>query len=42
MKKGQRTMIFATVSGNPTKRETQEIAEIWWIGLRNALVDTHK
>jgi hypothetical protein len=38
-KKGQTLMMFATVSGNPTRRETEEITRIWWAGLKNALYD---
>ncbi|CAF0798663.1 unnamed protein product [Adineta steineri] len=42
MKKGQTTMIFAIVTGKPTKRETTQIADIWWTALRNALFDVHR
>ncbi len=38
-KKGQTLMMFATVSGSPTRRETEEITQIWWAGLKNALFD---
>lgn len=38
-KKGQTLMMFATVSGSPTRRETEEITQIWWLGLKNALYD---
>lgn len=41
-KKGQTMMMFATVSGNPTKRETDEITQIWWAALKNALYDVSK
>jgi hypothetical protein len=41
-KKGQTMMMFATVSGNPTKRETEEITQIWWAALKNALYDVTK
>lgn len=41
-KKGQTVMMFATVSGNPTKRETDEITQIWWAALKNALYDVQK
>lgn len=41
-KKGQTMMMFATVSGNPTRRETDEITQIWWAGLKNALYDVTK
>jgi len=33
-KKGQTLMMFATVSGSPTRRETEEITRIWWAGLK--------
>jgi hypothetical protein len=38
-KKGQTLMMFATISGSPTKRETEEITQIWWAGLKNAQYD---
>ncbi len=38
-KKGQTLMMFATVSGSPTRRETEEITQIWWASLKNALYD---
>ncbi len=38
-KKGQTLMMFATVSGSPTRRETEEITQIWWAGLKNAQYD---
>lgn len=41
-KKGQTLMMFATVSGKPTRRETDEITQIWWGGLKNALYDVTK
>ena len=41
-KKGHTLMMFATVSGNPTRRETEEITQIWWGGLKNALYDVTK
>jgi len=41
-KKGQTMMMFATVSGNPTRREADEITQIWWAGLINALYDVTK
>ncbi|CAF1001551.1 unnamed protein product [Rotaria sordida] len=41
-KKGQTMMMFATVSGNPTRRETEEITQIWWAALKNALYDVTK
>ncbi|CAF4537412.1 unnamed protein product, partial [Rotaria magnacalcarata] len=33
---------FASVSGNPTRRETEEITQIWWAALKNALYDVAK
>jgi hypothetical protein len=41
-KKGQTMMMFASVSGNPTRRETEEITQIWWAALKNALFDVTK
>ncbi|CAF4124170.1 unnamed protein product [Rotaria socialis] len=41
-KKGQTLMMFATVSGSPTRRETEEITQIWWSGLKNALYDVNR
>ena len=41
-KKGQTLMMFVTVSGSPTKRETEEISQVWWAGLKNALYDVTK
>ncbi|CAF1974977.1 unnamed protein product [Rotaria magnacalcarata] len=41
-KKGQTVMMFASVSGNPTRRETEEITQIWWAALKNALYDVAK
>lgn len=41
-KKGQTLMMFATVSGSPTKRETEEITMLWWAGLKNALYDVNR
>jgi hypothetical protein len=35
-KKGQAIMIFATVSGNPTQAETEQITSIWQSSLFNA------
>ena len=35
-KKGKALMIFATVSGNPTKAETEEITKLWQSSLFNA------
>ncbi|CAF0751214.1 unnamed protein product [Rotaria sordida] len=41
-KKGQTLMMFATVSGSPTRRETEQITQIWWSGLKNALYDVNR
>lgn len=41
-KKGQTLMMFATVSGSPTRRETEEITQIWWLGLKNAMYDVNR
>ena len=41
-KKGQTLMMFASVSGSPTRRETEEITQIWWSGLKNALYDVNR
>ncbi|CAF2328281.1 unnamed protein product [Rotaria sp. Silwood2] len=41
-KKGQTLMMFATVSGSPTRRETEQITQIWWSGLKNALFDVNR
>ncbi|CAF1017587.1 unnamed protein product [Rotaria magnacalcarata] len=41
-KKGQTLMMFVTVSGSPTRRETEEITQIWWSGLKNALYDVNR
>ncbi|CAF0737219.1 unnamed protein product [Rotaria sp. Silwood1] len=41
-KKGQTLMMFATVSGSPTRRETEQITQIWWAGLKNALLDVNR
>jgi len=35
-------MMFASVSGSPTRRETEEITQIWWLGLKNALYDVNR
>lgn len=35
-KKGQTIMLFATVSGNPTKAETEQISSLWQSSLFNA------
>jgi len=41
-KKGQTLMMFVTVSGNPTRQETEEITQIWYLGLKNGLYDVTK
>jgi len=41
-KKGQTLMMFATVSGSPTRKETEQITQIWWAGLKNALYDVNR
>ncbi len=35
-KKGQAIMLFATVSGNPTQAETEQITSLWQSSLFNA------
>ncbi|CAF1044472.1 unnamed protein product, partial [Didymodactylos carnosus] len=42
MKKGLIQNLFVTLSGKPTKRETEDISEIWYLGLKNALYDIRK
>lgn len=42
LKKGKPTVIHAVVANNPTKRETELVADIWHIGLKNALLDVYK
>ncbi|KAM3924304.1 LRP chaperone MESD [Leptodactylus fuscus] len=41
-KKGKTIMIFATVSGNPTEKETEEITSLWQGGLFNANYDIQR
>lgn len=41
-KKGQTLMMFATVSGSPTRRETEEISQLWWASLKNAFYDVNR
>ena len=41
-KKGQTMMVFATVSGNPTRRETEEITHRWAMALQHAMYDVTK
>ncbi|KAM9310981.1 LRP chaperone MESD [Gastrophryne carolinensis] len=41
-KKGKTIMIFATVSGNPTEKETEELTSLWQGGLFNANYDVQR
>ncbi|XP_053320877.1 LRP chaperone MESD [Spea bombifrons] len=41
-KKGKTLMIFATVSGNPTEKETEEITSLWQGSLFNANYDIQR
>ncbi|CAF0887538.1 unnamed protein product [Didymodactylos carnosus] len=41
-KKGQTLMMFVTISDNPTRQETEDITQIWYYGLKNALYDVSK
>ncbi|RWS30615.1 uncharacterized protein B4U80_03085 [Leptotrombidium deliense] len=48
-KKGRTLMTFVTVSGNPSRKETEEITALWQTGLMNShiiaeryLVDDHR
>ncbi|XP_072258835.1 LRP chaperone MESD [Pyxicephalus adspersus] len=41
-KKGKTIMIFATVSGNPTEKETEEITSLWQGSLFNANYDIQR
>nr|AFK11044.1 LDLR chaperone MESD-like protein [Callorhinchus milii] len=41
-KKGKTLMIFATVSGNPTEKETEEISGLWQGSLFNANYDVQR
>ena len=41
-KRGRSMMVFATVSGNPTRRETEEITYRWSLALKNAMYDVTK
>ncbi|XP_063781886.1 LRP chaperone MESD [Pseudophryne corroboree] len=41
-KKGKTLMIFATVSGNPTEKETEEITSFWQGSLFNANYDIQR
>ncbi|XP_069767933.1 LRP chaperone MESD [Narcine bancroftii] len=41
-KKGKTLMIFVTVSGNPTEKETEEITSLWQGSLYNANYDVQR
>ncbi|KAJ7409428.1 LDLR chaperone MESD [Willisornis vidua] len=41
-KKGKTLMMFVTVSGNPTEKETEEITSLWQGGLFNANYDVQR
>ncbi|KAI1904140.1 hypothetical protein AGOR_G00002620, partial [Albula goreensis] len=41
-KKGRTLMVFATVSGNPRKRETEDITGLWHTSLFNANYDIQR
>ncbi|KAF7703175.1 LRP chaperone MESD [Silurus meridionalis] len=41
-KKGKTLMVFATVSGNPTEKETEEITSLWQSSLFNANYDIQR
>ncbi|XP_030059225.1 LRP chaperone MESD [Microcaecilia unicolor] len=41
-KKGKTLMIFVTVSGNPTEKESEEITSLWQGGLFNANYDIQR
>ncbi|XP_044518445.1 LRP chaperone MESD [Gracilinanus agilis] len=41
-KKGKTLMMFATVSGNPTEKETEEITSLWQGSLFNANYDVQR
>uniref|UniRef100_UPI00398ED422 LRP chaperone MESD n=1 Tax=Pristiophorus japonicus TaxID=55135 RepID=UPI00398ED422 len=41
-KKGKTLMIFVTVSGNPTEKDTEEITSLWQGGLYNANYDVQR
>ncbi|XP_073693672.1 LRP chaperone MESD [Garra rufa] len=41
-KKGRTLMVFATVSGNPTEKETEEITSLWQGSLFNANFDIQR
>lgn len=41
-KKGRTLMVFATVSGDPTEKETEEITGLWQGSLFNANYDVQR
>ncbi|XP_076879145.1 LRP chaperone MESD [Brachyhypopomus gauderio] len=41
-KKGKTLMVFATVSGNPTEKETEEVTSLWQSSLFNANFDIQR
>nr|KAG5688072.1 hypothetical protein BaRGS_007117 [Batillaria attramentaria] len=41
-KKGRTLMMFATVAGNPTQAETEQISAIWHSSLFNANIETQR
>ncbi|XP_040188253.1 LRP chaperone MESD isoform X2 [Rana temporaria] len=41
-KKGKTIMVFATVSGNPTEKETEELTSLWQGSLFNANYDLQR
>ncbi|XP_067873826.1 LRP chaperone MESD [Heterodontus francisci] len=41
-KKGKTLMIFATVSGNPTEKDTEEVTSLWQGSLYNANYDVQR
>ncbi|KAL2088984.1 hypothetical protein ACEWY4_015883 [Coilia grayii] len=41
-KKGKTIMVFASVSGNPTEKETEEITSLWQSSLYNANYDIQR
>uniref|UniRef100_A0A671KES1 LRP chaperone MESD n=1 Tax=Sinocyclocheilus anshuiensis TaxID=1608454 RepID=A0A671KES1_9TELE len=41
-KKGRTLMVFATVSGNPTEKETEEVTSLWQGSLFNANFDVQR
>ncbi|KAK1798561.1 hypothetical protein P4O66_006853 [Electrophorus voltai] len=41
-KKGKTVMVFATVSGNPSEKETEEVTSLWQSSLFNANFDVQR